>query len=233
MFQSKLQWAIHHETESQRQKVLQALALLDSPKWNKQSERLENCCSYGALHLSSDPVSDPRLWVSRCGVRACPVCSRARSGQVARKIADYTRHLHRPRHITLTMPASGGTLRSQITRLKEAFRKLRRTRLWKHTVDGGFYCVEITRKTVDHAWHPHLHIIYGGNFLLQADLAEAWRDCEHTGHPMEIGYAFISDQLPGLLEAFNRDREASHAMPWLAALVCCSINIVLVSTISA
>ena len=76
-----------------------------------------------------------------------------------------------------------------------------------------------------------------------AALARAWAAFPATGHPMEVGHAFLEKRLPGLHEAFNRERGATAAtagdgrvgqtgragdtgvvepIPWLAALVCCS-----------
>lgn len=52
-------------------------------------------------------------------------------------------------------------------------------------------------------------------------LAAAWAGFDTFGHPMEVGHAFQQERLPGLLEEFNAGRDA-EAMPWLAALVCCS-----------
>ena len=57
-------------------------------------------------------------------------------------------------------------------------------------------------------------------FTLQ--LAKAWLDVEQSGHPMEIGHAFITEDLPRLYQRFNLDRAEVERMPWLAALVCCS-----------
>lgn len=54
-------------------------------------------------------------------------------------------------------------------------------------------------------------------------LAEAWSNFRTIGHPIEIGHAFQQSQLPKLLEEFNQQREGSEPMPWLAALVCCSL----------
>ena len=51
-------------------------------------------------------------------------------------------------------------------------------------------------------------------------LVEAWSSFEGQGHPLEIGHAFQLARLHPLFEEFNQNRE--HAMPWLAALVCCS-----------
>ncbi|MCP4167330.1 MAG: mandelate racemase/muconate lactonizing enzyme family protein [Chloroflexi bacterium] len=53
-------------------------------------------------------------------------------------------------------------------------------------------------------------------------LAEAWAKTTHTGHPLEVGYAFTESELAQLLVEFNAGRSGGEPMPWLAALVCCS-----------
>ena len=53
-------------------------------------------------------------------------------------------------------------------------------------------------------------------------LTEAWADFGETGHPVEVGYQFLRNELPKLLKDFNSKRESAEPMPWLAALVCCS-----------
>jgi L-alanine-DL-glutamate epimerase-like enolase superfamily enzyme len=52
-------------------------------------------------------------------------------------------------------------------------------------------------------------------------LTVAWAAFDSMGHPMEVGSDFIQQRLPEMLDAFNAARE-EEAMPWLAALVCCS-----------
>jgi L-alanine-DL-glutamate epimerase-like enolase superfamily enzyme len=55
-------------------------------------------------------------------------------------------------------------------------------------------------------------------------LARAWAGFSVSGHPMEVGHAFQHDVLPGLLAEANAARgEGAEPMPWLAALVCCSL----------
>ena len=55
-------------------------------------------------------------------------------------------------------------------------------------------------------------------------LAEEWARFEQSGHPMELGHAFQKTVLPGLLARMNEERgAAAEPMPWLAALVCCSL----------
>ena len=54
-------------------------------------------------------------------------------------------------------------------------------------------------------------------------LAEAWRGCEASGHPIEIGHGFWQEELDDLLEAFNAgERAGKEPMPHLSGLVCLS-----------
>ncbi len=53
-------------------------------------------------------------------------------------------------------------------------------------------------------------------------LGRAWAGFEAVGHPIEVGHAFINEELPKQLDAFNAERGGTEPMPWLAALVCCS-----------
>ena len=53
-------------------------------------------------------------------------------------------------------------------------------------------------------------------------LAEAWRNFEISGHPIEVGDAFLRSQLPAWLKAFNDARDDTEPMPHLAGLICCS-----------
>lgn len=54
------------------------------------------------------------------------------------------------------------------------------------------------------------------------NLAKAWATFEAAGHPIEVGHEFQEQVLPRLREEFNRSR-GGEPMPWLAALVCCSL----------
>jgi L-alanine-DL-glutamate epimerase-like enolase superfamily enzyme len=51
-------------------------------------------------------------------------------------------------------------------------------------------------------------------------LAEAWAQFGATGHPLEIGHAFIQTELPRLLREANAKCSPEYSIPWLAALVC-------------
>ena len=53
-------------------------------------------------------------------------------------------------------------------------------------------------------------------------LTKEWAQFDGYGHPLEMGHDFQEHVLPRLLKEFNEAR-GGEAMPWLAALVCCSL----------
>jgi len=55
-----------------------------------------------------------------------------------------------------------------------------------------------------------------------AELTAAWAQFDVFGHPLEVGQAFLERELPRLFTEANTRRAGREAMPWLAALVCCS-----------
>ena len=54
-------------------------------------------------------------------------------------------------------------------------------------------------------------------------LAHKWSEFSERGHAFEIGHRFIEQVLPTVRDEFNKSRAGQEPMPWLAALVCCSL----------
>ena len=55
-------------------------------------------------------------------------------------------------------------------------------------------------------------------------LMSAWSEFDASGHAMEVGYDFQREMLPVLLARFNQSADLKDTpMPWLAALICCSL----------
>jgi len=55
------------------------------------------------------------------------------------------------------------------------------------------------------------------------ELTSAWASFERSGHALEVGLAFQKEILPGLTNAFSTARKLAEPMPYLGALVCCSL----------
>ena len=54
------------------------------------------------------------------------------------------------------------------------------------------------------------------------EVARAWVGYGRLGHPLELGYRFQENKLTEVLSRFNKKTAPETALPWLAALVCCS-----------
>ncbi len=51
-------------------------------------------------------------------------------------------------------------------------------------------------------------------------LAKEWAEFDESGHPLEVGHAFLQEALPPLLQQLNTERAGREPMPYLAALIC-------------
>ncbi len=81
-----------------------------------------------------------------------------------------------------------------------------------------------TPLSVTWAW-PSLDLSYRQRYDAMVEfcalIQKTWPQNETSGHPMEIGHAYLSETLPALLDDFNA-RRGENAMPHLAALIAVS-----------
>ena len=54
-------------------------------------------------------------------------------------------------------------------------------------------------------------------------LSKKWAEFDNIGHPIEISHDFQKNELPKILNDFNDSQSLGEPLPWLAALVCCSL----------
>lgn len=81
-----------------------------------------------------------------------------------------------------------------------------------------------TPLSVTWAW-PSATLSYSARYdamvELCHELAEGWANGSTSGHPLEIGHAFLDGRMPGMLETFNASRRGAE-VPLLAALIASS-----------
>ena len=118
-----------------------------------------------------------RLSANYCHSRHCEPCMRSKANRMAANLKKRLREKPdgRYRFLTLTLRHSKTPLKDQLNRLYESFKKLRNTKFWKESQNGGVAIVEIKRQANSGKWHPHLHIISEGAFIRQAELSAQWQ----------------------------------------------------------
>lgn len=167
-----IQKAMHNRFSSERQTVAFHLSTSPNPNLAKRLTRIDACCVAPMIVLRTNG----KLGISPgfCRDRMCPSCQWHRGRELERKVFKVVSAMDYPRFITLTLKHSDDGLSDQITRLYESFRRLRQQKGWKAHVRMGVATLEVTRQLRDGRWHPHLHILYDGEFYNVATLKAGW-----------------------------------------------------------
>ena len=150
------------------------------------------------LRKASNP-DDLILTAERCHDRFCLPCCKARSfrlGATLLKICE-GKDL---RFFTFTLKHNHHPLKHQLDRLTKCWRKLRQTKMWTTTQNGGVAVIELKRSKSTHCWHPHLHVICEGAFLPHSEVSNTWKQI--------TGDSFIVD--------VRRLRDAREAVHYVA-----------------
>lgn len=135
------------------------------------------------IQQSASRGGELRAEVATCENRFCPACCK----RIAHKRVERTVEVFRGsetrdlRFITLTLKHSDQPLKQQIARLRKAFRRLRQDKFgpWRQSQHWGLAVIEVKR-TYDHKWHPHLHIVSSGGFIPKRELSWAWGEATCT-----------------------------------------------------
>lgn len=163
---------VHDRHQKGRSTIIRALKDTEDVRLLKRAGRLCECASWPHIRKRADGT--PSLCLARCKDRLCPLCSKMRGRECSTKVATVIRRMNAPRFLTLTVRNGNGDLGAQVTRLAECFKDFRRRESWKQHVRGGVYSIEVTFNTKDQTWHPHVHIVYDGQWWQQSHIAKEW-----------------------------------------------------------
>lgn len=215
--QTRLQEAIHEKHWEERKAVVEALAdgyYKDLVGW---AQRISSCGQTVRFYLDPDDRS-VRPWLHRCKHRLCPWCARVRTAQVADMLEEAMRQFRRPRMMVLTVRSEDRPLADQLTLMRDAFKRLRRKAEWLKYVVGGVYVIEITLNLKTRLWHPHIHLIFDGQFFPQRQLSAMWEKV--TGGSKIAWVLEVSDRRGAAVELAKYLGKPAHLEDFTAAEVC-------------
>jgi hypothetical protein len=161
----------HSGWARQRSKVYEALCKTEQT-WSRR-EAFRTCGSTCfVLRSKSDPTRY-KIAASGCHDRFCLPCAQTRSRIIAGNVAE---RIQRTvcRFVTLTLKHTDNPLTTDIERLYDGFKKLRKHKLWKATQRGGVAFLEIKRSRDGKSWHPHFHVLTTGKYIDGAKLGRVW-----------------------------------------------------------
>lgn len=139
--------------------------------WYEVADKVHDCGRTGQT-IRCNICGGEWIAVDRCHHRLCPYCAPIR----AAKLYELHKHLAgRPnlKHLILTFKNTPELSREYITWMISCFTRLRRRQLFARAWRGGVYAMEFTY-TEAKGFHPHIHAMVDGDYVPQAEIAQAW-----------------------------------------------------------
>jgi hypothetical protein len=133
-----------------------------------------DACGSTAVAQWSEKLQRRRLSAYYCHCRHCEPCARSKANKIAANLRDRLRDAKKNQYrlITLTLKHSDAPLQDQVKRLYACFKRLRHTKAWKSSQDGGAFMLEV--KYNNTGWHPHIHAVVEGGYLDKFQLSSLW-----------------------------------------------------------
>ncbi len=167
-----IQRAMHNRFAPERQTVAWHLSTSQNPNIIRRLARIDACCV--APLIVQRKNGKLGIVPGFCRDRMCASCQFHKGTCMSRRVFSLVKPMNCPRFITLTLKHSDEPLSDQITKLYDSFRRLRQQQGWKQHVQTGVATLEVTRQLKDGRWHPHLHVLYDGEFYPVGTLKAGW-----------------------------------------------------------
>jgi hypothetical protein len=108
-----------------------------------------------------------------CSFRLCPHCSRQKAQKVGMKFKKFLVGRTGSRYVVLS-ERNSVSLDAGRKSLEAAWNSLRRSVQWKRKVRGAVVVFEVTRNVRAKTWHPHLNILFEGEYFPVEELKQLW-----------------------------------------------------------
>lgn len=116
-----------------------------------------------------------------CNCRLCPHDQRKRSLRLSHRWSEFLIGRDDLRYVVLS-ERNSANLHEGITSLYKAWKRLRASTLWKAATTGSIAVLEVTYNREEETWHPHLNVLFEGNYLPFEALRQEWSEStRHTG----------------------------------------------------
>ena len=164
---SQHQLKFHHEFIGRRLQTLAGLRAAGNERCWRMADRISSCGSTAAAFTDEDGFIV--IATARCKSRICPTCAERRRARTFVRVKELISKLDVTRMLTLTIRATDDPLVDQIAKLNRSWTKLRTRKAFKKKFAGGVKVIEVTFNESTQRWHPHVHVIFDGQFIRQAD----------------------------------------------------------------
>lgn len=177
-----------------RHAIARSLRRVAPSLWRINS--FQSCGSNAWIDRSDDDPTKYRIRCDRCHDRWCLPCGQERSRVIAHNVHERL-NTRRARFITLTLRATFEPLSDRLDLLYSSFAKLRRSRVWANTQQGGVAFLELKISRNAQVWHPHLHILTEGKYIAKQALSNAWKKATDGSYIVDVKKVHNADTAVG------------------------------------
>ena len=161
----------HGGWHDRRQRTLRALTAASvSPH---RLDRFARCGDTAWVLASTTEHGRYRLATNRCRDRFCTPCANEHRAIVCRNLRESLKD-RTLRLMTLTLKSREEPLADQLSRLYASWGRLRGILRRCSGLLGGVAFVELTLNSQTRLWHPHLHVIFEGQWIDKAFVRQNW-----------------------------------------------------------
>ncbi|MHC4215872.1 MAG: protein rep [Planctomycetota bacterium] len=133
-----------------------------------------------------------RVVANSCRKRWCPLCSEALTRYRTHSVSDWLENQGTSRFLTLTLKHSDHSLKDQVDDLYYYFNRLRDIKYFKQVCTGGVWFFQVKRSERTGEWHPHLHCLITGSYIVHPRLSAIWERI--TGGSTVVDIRTIRDE---------------------------------------
>ena len=158
---------------------------LKATRWHSELAARVAACHTKFRHWRCEHDHNWAEAENSCGCRLCPHDQRRRSMTLVHRFEPFLAGRGSLRYIVFA-ERNCVDLREGIRSLFAAWDRVRRGSFWKNLVTGAIVALEITYNREQKTFHPHLNVLFEGEFIPFADLNAVWveatRGNGHTSH---------------------------------------------------
>ena len=158
---------------------------LDDIEGQRREEALLHCRTR-AWFVRNREDGSIRVASNACRLRWCPICAESRQNYIRHQVQEWFQTARHPKFLTLTIKHSQQDLISQIDKIYDCWRKMRKNPFFSKNCTGGIWFFQICRNSQRAEWHPHIHAIITGNYMNYRLLREIWLEYTGDSHIVDI-----------------------------------------------
>lgn len=153
---------------------------------NYSTRKRLNGCRTNATIMQHEDTHELRVASRHCNLRWCPMCMGTRRYIITQSVKGWLERRKHPKFLTFTLKSCNDPLETQVQRLYDCFRKIRRRTWLQKLIKGGVWFFQFTYNFQTEQFHPHVHCLIDGEYIPKGKLKASWLEITGDSYIIDI-----------------------------------------------